>query len=178
MTSDLVQPEPATIADPVDDQAWVVLHARPRCEKKIESFCERERIPVYLPLKRSPHQYQGRHRVFLKPLFPGYLFCLPDTKQHYTLKQNQYVANLLTVLDQAGLIHQLRQLALALAVGDAVQVMPYLEKGRRIRVTGGPFKGLEGIVERIAQKTKVVISIEMIQQSVFMEVDGMFVEAV
>ena len=166
------------IYDPVEPQAWVVAHVRPRCEKKLELFCQTESIPVYVPLKRSAHQYEGRVRVFMKPLFPGYVFCLCNPQQKQTVKQNQYTANLLTVVNQAALVHQLRQLVHALSVGDAVEVMPYLEKGKRVRVTGGPFKGLEGIVERIAQKTNVVISIEMIQQSVFMEVDGMFVEAV
>ena len=167
-----------TIALPADDQEWVILHTRPRSEKKAGQVFDREGAGIYIPLRRREHRYGGRHRAFWSPLFPGYVFGLFDSKQVHMLKANQYVANVLRVVDQKGLVHQLRQLQRALAAGAMIEVMPYLEKGKPVRVTGGPFKGVEGIVERLDKNTKVVISIEMIQQSVFMEVDSAHIEMV
>ncbi len=184
MTTQIQYPEEsvshvgAPIPLPTEGREWVILHTRPRSEKKALTTFEREGAIMYLPLRKKEHRYGGRLRAFWSPLFPGYVFGLFFSKHVYAIRGNQYVANVLTTIDQAGLVHQLRQIQLALEFGDLVEVMPYLEKGKAVRVTGGPFKGVEGIVERLDKKTKVVISIEMIQQSVFMEVDGADIEMV
>lgn len=163
---------------PQEGEEWVILHVRPRAEKKACAAFEREGAAMYLPLRRRDHQYGSRKRAFWVPLFPGYVFGRFDVKALSLLKGSAHVANVLRVPDQVGLVHQLQQIQRALAVDEWVEVMPFLEKGRPVRVTGGPFKGVEGIVERLDKKTKVIISIEMIQQSVCMEVDSAYIEVV
>lgn len=157
---------------PRPGEAWVVLHTRPRCEKKLQSFCERMAVPVYLPLRRRPHRYGARERVFWTPLFPGYIFCCATPSQQGTLRQNNHVANLLEVLDQPKLVDQLRQIHQALAVDDLVEVQPYLAVGHRVRVLSGPFKDLEGYVNRVKGRTKVMVNVDMIQQAVCFEVEA------
>ncbi len=159
---------------PPEGRAWVVIHSRPRCEKKAADFCGRQGISTYLPLQRKTHRYGGRVRTFSSPLFPGYVFCVADAAQKRLLRQNQHVANLLEVWDQRRLVEQLQQIRRALDVGDVVEVMPYLESGKMVRVKAGPFKGLEGIVLRVKSRAKVVINVDMIQQAVAVEVDSSF----
>lgn len=161
-----------------DGEEWVILHARPRAEKKAQQTFEREGATMYLPLRRKDHRYEGRVRTFWSPMFPGYLFGRFASKDVHSLRSNQYVANVLKVVDQAGLVQQLQQVERALSSGELVDLMPYLEAGKPVRITGGPLKGVVGMVERIEKKTRVVISIEMIQKSVFMEVDSSLVELV
>lgn len=129
-------------------------------------------MPAYLPLRRKVHRYGGRERAFWSPLFPGYLFCVATAPGRSTLRQNQHVANLLEVLDQARLIDQLRQIRQALSVDDVLEVMPYLAAGHRVQVTAGPFKGLEGVVLRVKGRAKVVLNVDMIQQAVCVEVES------
>ncbi|MBP7828504.1 MAG: hypothetical protein KA248_01160 [Kiritimatiellae bacterium] len=166
------QPAPPEIGEPAAGEAWVVLHTRPRREKKLEEFCRRNGMPVYLPLRRKVHRYGGRERTFWSPLFPGYLFCVTTAPGRSTLRQNQHVANLLEVLDQVRLIDQLRQIRQALSVNDVIEVMPYLAAGHRVQVTSGPFKGLEGVVQRVKGRAKVVLNVDMIQQAVCIEVEN------
>jgi transcriptional antiterminator RfaH len=151
---------------------WVVLHTRPRCEKKVADFCERGGLPVYLPLQRKAHHYGARERIFWSPLFPGYAFAVAAPAEKAQLRQNRHVANLLEVLDQRKIVDQLEQIRTALEAGDVVEVMPYLESGKAVRVTGGALKGLEGIVVRVKGRTRVVINVDMIRQSVVVEVDS------
>lgn len=165
-------PPPSEIREAEPGKAWVVLHTRPRCEKKLEGFCRQNDWFAYLPLRRKVHRYGVRERVFWSPLFPGYLFCITTAPARSTLRQNQYVANLLEVVDQEKLVGQLEQIRQALAVNDVVEVMSYLAAGRRVRVTAGPFKGLEGVVLRVKGRTKVVLNLDMIQQAVCVEVDS------
>jgi len=164
--------QPDMFCVPDGERAWVVLHSRPRCEKKAADHCERNKLAWYLPLRKKIHRYGSRERSFWSPLFPGYVFCVVTPAQKSEVRQNRYVANLLDVVDQEILVEQLRQINHALTVGEVVEVMPYIEAGRRVRVTGGAMKGLEGIVSRVKGKTRVIINVDMIRQSVAVEVDS------
>ena len=48
---------------------------------------------------------------------------------------------------------------------------PYLLVGRRVRIQHGPMWGVEGFFVRRKDRTRVVISISLIQRSVAVEVD-------
>jgi transcription antitermination factor NusG len=161
---------------PPQGRTWLVLHARPRCEKKIQDHCGREGIPAYLPLRKKTHRYGARERVFWSPLFPGYLFCTADEHQRSHLRQNRYVANVLVVVDQAGFVQQLRHIRLALESGNVVDVVPYLEAGKRVRVKQGPLRGMEGIIHHVKNRTRVVINVDMIDRAMAVDVDSWMIE--
>ena len=81
------------------DLLWFVAHTRPRCEKKLVQYAEREGLIVTLPCFRSVHKYRGKTATFEKPLFPGYVFFRLEKPQRQTVYQSDYVANLLDVGD-------------------------------------------------------------------------------
>ena len=56
--------------------------------------------------------------------------------------------------------------------GDEVVHEPLLTVGRRVRITAGPFAGLEGILKRKKSSLRVVVSLELIQRSVAVDVDA------
>lgn len=152
--------------------AWVVVHARPRSEKKLAEFCRQRAWPNYLPMQTRTHRYGGRLRSFQVPLFPGYLFCATDAAGCATLRQNRHAARVLEVPDQIRLIEQLDGVRRALATGSLVEVLPYLQPGRTVRIRSGPLKGLEGVVVRGKGATRLIVNVEMIRHAVAMEVDG------
>ena len=49
---------------------------------------------------------------------------------------------------------------------------PYLKIGKKVRITEGPLEGLQGIVLRKKNRSLFVISVEMIQRSVAVELEG------
>lgn len=157
---------------PAGGLRWVVVHARPRCEKKVQAAARREGHTVYLPLHKRTHHYGSRVRTFDHPLFPGYVFCLTSTEGVRWLGQNRYVANCLAVEDQPRLVHQLRQLCISLQCGLMTEAMPYLETGRRVRVQAGPLRGLEGLIIRVKGQARIVLNVDMIRESVAVEVDS------
>src|SRR6266498_1175734 len=101
----------------MSDVAWFVAHVRPRREKKLKQYCQRERILVTLPCYRSVRKYRGKTVTFEKPLFPGYVFLELVSDQRPTIIQNDHVANLLIVHDQALFIGQLEEILKALETG-------------------------------------------------------------
>lgn len=155
-----------------DPRRWVVVHARPRCEKKLAEAARQNGIRVYLPVYVRTHRYGGRIRRFSSPLFTGYLFCCGDVMQRQWLRQNHYAANVLAVLDQERFVDQLRRVQAAVTSGLPVEVMPFLETGRPVRIVAGPMRGSEGVVVRIRGTDRVLLSVDMIQQAVVVEVDS------
>jgi transcription antitermination factor NusG len=53
---------------------------------------------------------------------------------------------------------------------------PFLTAGRRVRVRCGPLAGLQGILVRRKGKFRLVVSIELIQRSMAVDVDAADVE--
>jgi transcription antitermination factor NusG len=53
---------------------------------------------------------------------------------------------------------------------------PYLKVGRRVRVRSGPLDGCEGILTRKKGLTRLILSVNLLQQSVSAEVDAECVE--
>lgn len=151
---------------------WAVAHTRPRCEKKLADAAEREGIRVYVPLIAKTHTYGRRKRTFHSPLFTGYVFCCGDAPQRRWLSQNQNTANLLDVSDQETFVAQLRRVQTAVESGLLVDVKPFLETGRQVRITSGLLRGAEGVVVRVSGKTRVLLSVDMIQQAAVVEVDS------
>ena len=151
---------------------WIVLKTRPRCEKKVQQHCQEQEATVYLPLQKRTHRYGGRTRDFLTPLFPTYIFCAARPEQRTDLLNGRHVVRGLDVVDQAGLVRQLQTIERALQEEKMIEVMPFLKRGRTVIVRAGPMKGVEGIIERIKGRTRVVINVNMIQQAVAVEVDS------
>ena len=109
------------------------------------------------------------------PLFPGYAFV------HVDRSRDSYQA----ILRTAGLIRfvsfggivaavpkkQIEDLQLLLQEKGLFSIYPFVHTGQRVRIRGGCLNGLEGILER-HEKEKLVISIQSIQRSLAVEIQG------
>ena len=162
MVEDSQSPKPNAEAA---ELRWFVAHTKPRCEKKLVDFCLREGIAATLPCYRSAHKYRGKTVVFQKPLFPGYVFLRLESHRPTSLRQNDYVANLLVVHDQATLERQLREILLALDSGLEVKLAPEIGEGTRVRIKSGPLRGVEGWVERRSGMDTVLLRLDFISQA-------------
>lgn len=144
---------------------WYVAHTKPRCEKKLLDHCLRERIAATLPCYPSAHKYRGKTVVFQKPLFPGYVFLQLEPRLSSAIRQNDHVANLLFVHDQATLEQQLAEIQLALEAGLDVRLAPTIGEGMRVRIKAGPLRGVEGWVERRHGLDTVLLRLDFISQA-------------
>src|SRR6266542_4060002 len=101
------------------EQAWFVAHTRPRCEKKLAEYCQRESFLVTLPCYRTVHKYRGKTVTFQKPLFPGYVFLQLLTHQRQKVYQSDYVAN----LRERFLVGHIEQETFAQQLGDILRAL-------------------------------------------------------
>ena len=156
----------------MNDLLWFVAHTRPRREKKLVEYAEREGLSVTLPCYRSVHKYRGKTVVFEKPLFPGYVFfqLVPASRQK--VYQSDFVANLLDVPDQAQFEQQLWVIRQALETDLEIRLAPEIGEGKRVRIVSGPLRGVEGWVEQRYGMTTVLLRVDFLSQAAAVKVEA------
>ena len=145
---------------------WFVLHVKPRTEKKVESFLRTYGYFRYLPCWTKVTRVQRRKVVTELPLFPGYVFTrlLPDERMKM-LKTN-LIVRAISVTEPRTMVHQLRQVARALRGKRPVKVVHSFKAGDYVRVTHGPFRGVEGYIKREGAQASLVMNVEILGQAV------------
>jgi transcription antitermination factor NusG len=151
---------------------WFVAHTKPRREKKLVEHCQRQSIAATLPCYSSAHKYRGKTVVFQKPLFPGYVFLQLEPGHKASVRQNDYVANLLEVFDQQTFQQQLQDILLALQAKVGVRLAPAIGEGMRVRIKTGPLQGIEGWVEQRYGMTTVLLRLDFINQAAAVTIDA------
>lgn len=151
---------------------WAVAHTKPRCEKKLVHHCDRNGIESTLPCYRARHRYRGKSVVFLKPLFPGYVFLRLAEGDRRAVLESDCVANLLAVTDQDLFEHQLREIMFALEAEVEVRLAPTIGKGMRVQIKSGPLRGLEGWVEDRYGPSLVLLRLDFIGQAAAVKVEA------
>ena len=66
---------------------------------------------------------------------------------------------------------EITSLQMALAAQLSARPLPFLLKGEKVRINGGPLSGVEGIVLNVKQCLRLVLSITLLQRSVLVEID-------
>ena len=110
------------------------------------------------------------------PLFPSYVFFRGDEMTRYSALTTGRLCRVIEISDQQGLTAELSAVHRALE-GKAV-LAPYLSAvvGTRCRVSAGPFQGLEGVVVRVDDTTRLVLQVGILGQGASMEIDADLVE--
>jgi transcription antitermination factor NusG len=169
--------ERATVPPP-SAVAWLVAHARPRCEKKIVGYCDDLGIATTLPCYRSVRKYRGKTVLFEKPLFPGYVFLQAQPEQRAKVYQSDYVANLLVVHDQPLFEQQLGDVLRALESGLEIVLAPEIGRGTRVKIKSGPLAGMDGWVEERYGFDTVLLRLDFIAQAAAVKVNAADLEAI
>ncbi len=158
------------VSDLSRDNAWFVAHTRPRCEKKLQQWCQRESLTSCLPTYISVRKYASKEVRFTKPLFPGYLF-LSFSRQHIRIiRQSNYVANLLEPPDQTEFEIQLDEIMKVTALTEELHVAPSIGLGTRVLIKRGPLAGLEAWVEDRLGVETVMLRLDFIGQGAIVNV--------
>jgi len=146
-------------------ERWFAAHTRPRREKKLQQFCEKEGILATLPCCRTVHKYRGKSVSFQKPLFRGYVFLQLLGEQRQRVYQSDHVANLLEVHDQELFERQLREILIALETDLQIVLAPQIGAGCAVKIKKGPLRGIQGWVEQRYGTSTVLLRLDFIGQA-------------
>jgi transcriptional antiterminator RfaH len=154
----------------MSDSYWLVCHTKPRCEKKFAALLQAEGFEHYLALYSSVRQYGQRTKQFMKPLFPGYVFAQIPAERKSRIYQQDLLARAIMVEDEATFLRQLADVKLIVGSGMELSVMPLLNKGRRVKIIGGPLNGLEGFVDDPTNPRGIVLAVDVLRQGLLIRV--------
>jgi transcription antitermination factor NusG len=160
---------------------WFVAATVPRHEKRVEQHFSRRCVEHYLPVYRSRRKWRNGLKVVLDlPLFPGYIFV--RIKRTERVRVLEVPGVLAIVSGTAGEMAPLSKADIeALRSGlhlRQAEPHPLLMVGQRVRIRSGALAGMEGIVVRKMKSLRVVLTMDLIMQSVSVEVDGEELEPV
>jgi|SRR5215471_8823539 len=154
---------------PGEEFPWSVAHVRSRQEKALARYLLPLDVPFYLPQRKRQVRRAGRTFVSFLPLFPGYVFFRGLDRQRRAALRSNLIVRVLNVRDQELLDQELVQIRRLQEAGvDLAPIVNYLP-GDPVRITEGPFKGYTGVIGRFQGRSRLVISISILRQSVSVE---------
>ena len=159
---------------------WYAAYTSANHEKRVAEQLEARAVEHFLPSYSSVRRWKDRRVTLQLPLFPGYVFVRMELRNRLQVLQIPGVARLVGFGGMpTPLPHEeIDALRAGLAGGVHAEPHPYLNVGRRVRVKQGPLAGLEGILLRWKGNWRVVLSLDLIQRSVSVDVDASALEPV
>jgi transcription antitermination factor NusG len=165
-----------------EELRWYALHTRARHEKAVERRLRDQGMETFLPTRIQVHRWSDRNKKVELPLFSCYVFvrCALSAKDRTRVYQVESVhgfvgsggASLPIPDDQIETIQKvLRQSA-------PWRSHPFLKVGQRVRIRGGAMDGVEGVFLSENGDRSLVISVDAIQRSMAVRIDGYDVEPV
>lgn len=144
---------------------WMVAYTRPRCEKKLNLFCEKFGFESKLPTYPSVRKYARKVVTFHKPLFPGYLFLRISPILKQEIFQSDFVARVISAKDQDLFRRQLDDVLFAIDQGFSIQPAPEIVEGVKVRIKSGPLRGVEGYVQERKGFFQAILRIDFIREA-------------
>ncbi len=162
---------------------WYAVHTRSRFEQKVFDGLRGKSIESFLPKMLVMSRRKDRRKKILVPLLPGYVFVQSD------LNNREYIEILKTVgvVRMVGIKgrpapareEEIASLMILDGTDRTVQNRAYMNRGDRIMIMEGPLKGLVGYYLRHkGQSDKVVVSVDLLQRSLEVEIEDWALEKV
>ncbi len=153
---------------------WFCLRAQPKREH-IAAACLRQisEVEVFCPRVRFRKSTTRGLVWFVESMFPGYLFARFDyTVFNRQVRQGPGVSGFVQFGERLALLPDalINEIRTRTGPDELVELAPALEPGQGVRITQGPFQGLEALVTRlITARERVEILIEWMGRGLFAE---------
>ena len=162
--------------------SWFAVHTRSKCEKKVASQLDDLQIKCFLPIVKEIRTWSDRRKVIDQPLFPGYVFVrIPsEDRARVSVLRTSGVVGFVGVQGQGIPIPdpEIENIQTLLSSRVPFEPYPFLCVGQKVRIRGGYLDGVERILAAKNSDWSVVISIDLIQRSLAVQVSGFDLEPI
>jgi transcription antitermination factor NusG len=163
------------MSDPAGLPCYAV-KVRSRCEVAVAGSLRSKQYEVLAPNYIQQRRYSDRVRRVPCALFPGYIFVrmVPrNTLPLLTTRGVSYIVSTASRLEplsdeETRTIEALCRMSVEQS--HSCQPCAYLRVGERVRIEVGPLAGLEGVLIRVRNIRRVVVTVESLHSSVSIEV--------
>ena len=140
------------------------MYTKPRSEKKVAERLHEQGYEMYCPLIKTVRQWSDRKKKVQLPMFPSYVFCRTNEVERQDLLQDPGILNFVFWLGKPAVIRdeEIEAIRTISDIGEEIKVEANnLERGQVVKIPEGPFKGLNGRVDKI-DKRKVIVFVEQL----------------
>ena len=159
---------------------WYAAYTSANHEKRVAQQLTWRSVEHFLPVYESVRRWKDRRVRLQLPLFPGYVFVRLALRDRLRVLAVPGVARLVGFDGCATVVpaEDIEAIRACLEGNRDVQPHPYVRCGQRVRVLSGPLAGFSGILVRQKNRTRFVVSFEVLERSVSVELEGteVFVE--
>ncbi len=156
------------------DTAWYAVAVRSNFERIVAQSLRQKDYEVFFPSYLSKRQWSDRTKVIECALFSGYLFCRMNMRQRVPLLNTPGVSSIVGIGKAAVPVEDREIAAIQKLVESGLPVAPwpFLKAGQFVHINRGPLTGVEGIVIASKNRSRLVVSVEMLQRSVTVEIES------
>ena len=171
-----------TIGAEADLESWFALQTRARHEKVVVRRLSDKGVVTFLPLVRQVHRWSDRRKTIELPLFSCYVFAKLPPRSDERLRV-LLVEGVLKVVGNHGLgipIPDEQINAIRTLVEEELPYCshPFLKVGQRVRIRSGALNGVEGILVSRSRERSLVVSLDAIQRSLAVRIEGYDIEPI
>ena len=154
---------------------WYAVYTRANHERRVASQLLERCVEHFLPVYECERRWKDRRVKLHTPLFPGYVFVRVAFCDRLRVLQIPGIVYLVGFAGHPAPLPQEDILAIqnCLSQGLQVEPHPYLRVGHRVRVIRGPLEGLQGIIVRRKNRSRFILSFDLLQRAVAIEVNAM-----
>ena len=152
---------------------WYAIVVKPQAERAVEVALAQKNYETFFPVVTTERRWSDRTKRVEAALFPGYVFCRFDHERRLPIMTTPGVREIVGFGRHAAPVDdaELTALRIVLASGVSLDHCDYLQPGDAVEVTQGPLQGLRGSLLEVKGRCRVVLSVELLQRSVSVEMD-------
>src|SRR5882757_2912770 len=157
----------------IDRPRWYAAYTLPRHEKAVAHRLVQQKIESYLPLYPAVRCWNHRRVEVELPLFPGYVFVKMLLADRIRILSRPGIIRLVSFSGSPAVLpdEEIERLQLSLVIWKA-KPYPFLTAGKQVLIQSGPFAGLKGKILRRKGKMRLVVTLELIQSAMLLELDA------
>jgi transcription antitermination factor NusG len=163
--------------------SWFAIYTMPRSEKKVFDRLLEVGIEAYLPLFTSYRIWSDRKKKITAPLISSYVFVKSNEKKLNELLKIQGIMGILKYLKKPAKIRDVEIENLKILLNDSENITLLeegmtIEKGDKVRVIKGPFKGLIAECYEVKGKHRIIAAISTVNHFFEVNVPMSFLEKI
>jgi transcriptional antiterminator RfaH len=154
---------------------WYPVYTHSRAEKTAYTALANKGIEVYLPLQRSLRQWSDRKKWVEEPLLKSYLFVKITERAQADVLMTKGVSRFIYFSGRITSMpnRQIDDLKLLMASSLELEVTEEnLQPGEKIKIKGGPLKGLTGEIITYRSQKQLLIRLENLGCSIVLSVSA------
>jgi transcription antitermination factor NusG len=129
---------------------WFVIYTKSRKEKKVAELLQKNGVEVFCPLVKLKKNWSDRKKIVETPLFNSYVFVNLSDKDRNVVFNVPGVIRYLFWLKKPAIVKDSEIENLKNILHETIDsfTIENYQVGETIKISGGVFKGLDGVIEK------------------------------